>query len=231
MFSITFNGTTNEAHGLKVARRPSVPAPQKRASLITVPGRDGALIETDGAFDPIQIDIELNYTGADTALGAKFRAAKAWLQGSGNLAFSDDAEVFYKVLAMGITSHDRRAKNGADIVASAICEPYTYIVAGQTAKTTKGTVTNNYALSKPIYTITGNGTAKLTVNGNKLTCIVGQNMTIDTEKMMAYRQDGTVQNSQTSGASFEDLWLKPGSNTIALTSGFTISWVPNWRAL
>lgn len=231
MFNISFKGSTNEAHGLKIAKRPTVPAPQRRTSLITVPGRDGALLETDGAFEPIQIDIAMNYTGAETSLGDKFRAAKSWLRGSGLLTFSDDPTVFYKVIEMRITAHDRRARTGADLTASAICDPYTYILSGLTATTAKGTVANNYDTSKPIYTITGNGNATLTINGHALAANVGGNLTIDTDLMMAYRADGTLQNSQTSGASYEELWLVPGNNTIALTSGFSLSYIPNWRVL
>lgn len=229
MFYMTYNGTTNADHGLAVTTRPSIPAPQKRASLITVPGRDGALIETDGAFDPIQIDIALNYTG--TNLGDKFRAAKAWLQGSGELSFSDDSAVFYRVLAMTVSANNRRALYGADLTATAICDPYTYYTSGKTEITLASTITNNYAVAKPVYKITGTGTCVLKVNGNSLTCIVASNMTIDTDLMLAYKSDGTMQNSQTSGATFEDLWLVPGANTLSRTTGFTVKIAPNWRAL
>lgn len=232
MFTITFKGEKNTAHDLQVAARPSIPAPAKRATLLTVPGRDGALIETDGAYDPIEIAIELNYIAPDPAvMGAKFRDAKAWLTGSGDLAFSDDQEVFYRVLEMGITGHNRRADTGADITATAICEPYTYYIAGQTARTGGGSVNNPYDTAQPVYTITGNGVCTLTVNGNALRANVGQNLTIDTARLIAYRQDGAVQNAQTSGAGFDDLWLKPGANTISITSGFTLRYIPNWRAL
>ena len=229
MFTMTYNGTTNEAHNLMVSTRPSIPAPQRRETFVTVPGRDGALVETDGAYDPIQIDIALNYTG--TSLGDKFRAAKAWLQGSGELSFSDDSSVFYKVISMTVSANNRRALYGADLTATAICEPYTYLVSGKTQITLASNIANNYDVSKPLYEITGTGTCVLKVNGNSLTCTVASNMLIDTDLMLAYKSDGTMQNAATSGANFDDLWLTHGTNTLSKTGGFTVKLKPNWRVL
>lgn len=70
----------------------------------------------------------------------------------------------------------------------------------------------------------------LTVNGKKVTANVGQNLTIDTELMMAYREDGTIQNTALTG-DYEELFLQPGDNTITFSSGFIVSIVPRWRIL
>ena len=67
----------------------------------------------------------------------------------------------------------------------------------------------------------------LTVNGNEMTANVGQNLTIDTDLMIAYRQDGTLQNTAVTG-DYEDLYLVPGDNVISITSGFDLKIIPNW---
>ena len=67
----------------------------------------------------------------------------------------------------------------------------------------------------------------LMVNGNEMTANVGQNLTIDTDLMMAYRQDGTLQNTAVTG-DYEDLYLVPGDNVINITSGFDLKIIPNW---
>ena len=70
----------------------------------------------------------------------------------------------------------------------------------------------------------------LTVNGNKMTANVGQNLTIDTDLMIAYRTDGTSQNTEVTGE-YEDLWLPPGENSVSVTAGFSLTVIPNWRCL
>ena len=62
-----------------------------------------------------------------------------------------------------------------------------------------------------------------------MTANVAENLTIDTDRMIAYRSDGTLSNTKVSG-NYEDLYLKPGENKIEFTGG-TLAVVPNWRCL
>ena len=68
----------------------------------------------------------------------------------------------------------------------------------------------------------------LEVNGNRMTANVGQNLTIDTDRMVAYRQDGTLQNTAVTGK-YEDLYLTEGEIDIGISTGFDLKIIPNWR--
>ena len=71
----------------------------------------------------------------------------------------------------------------------------------------------------------------LKVNGKIMTVQnIGQNVTIDTERMITYRTDGTLANTSVNG-DYEDLYLNPGYNEIEVTDGFDVEIVPNWRCL
>ena len=70
----------------------------------------------------------------------------------------------------------------------------------------------------------------LTVNGNEIKANVGQNLTIDSDLMMAYRKDGIVMNTSVKG-DYDGLWLNAGDNTITITDGFELKIQPNWRCL
>lgn len=87
---------------------------------------------------------------------------------------------------------------------------------------------NRYFLSHPVYKITGEGVCTLTVNGKTMVANVGQNLTIDTERKLSYRLDNTIMNTSVTG-DYDDLYLLKGKNSIAITSGFRLKVIPNWR--
>lgn len=230
MFYITFNGKMNRALGVEVTTRPSIPAPDLRGEYTQVAGRDGSLLVTDGTYENIQIDVDMNFVRPEAKVGTSYRAVKNWLQGSGILRMSDDSEVFYRVKACGITANERASKVGSKFTASFICDPFTYYNSGASFMDVENAKLNPYMECWPVYYITGNGQCTLTVNGNEMTAMVGQNLTIDTEKMLAYQEDGTLQNTAVTG-DYEALALLPGENEIGVTSGFTLKVKPNYRSL
>ena len=236
MFEMAFNQTTASSHGLKVETRPSIPAPVMRGDFVQIAGRSGSLLVTDGTYEVITIPVVLNFVSWSknpNELGAKYREAKAWLMGSGNLSFSDDMDVFYKVISVAISSYERFRTAGR-IEAEFTCDPFTYFREGETyinIPTSGKTLTNNYPIeSRPLYHITGEGVCSITVNGKTITANVGQNLWIDCYKMFAYREDGTLMNTAVSG-DLDLLVLKPGDNSVKVSSGFTMEVAPWWRTL
>ena len=230
-FDITYQGTTGSSIGVYAVKRPSIPAPQKRADKVTVPGRDGALYIEDGAFEEIAFDVEFNFFSTDTQLAGKFRQLKEWLLKDGNrrLIFSDDNSVFYKILRIEMKNADRRAPQIYRQQVRFIADPYLYLTSGLT-EINPGTIANNqWVSSHPIYTITGNGQKTITVNSKTFVANVTTKMTIDTERMIALGNSGQNQSDLVTG-NYEDLYLKPGSNTVSINSG-TLKITPNWRTL
>ena len=69
----------------------------------------------------------------------------------------------------------------------------------------------------------------LTVNGKTMTADVGQKITIDTDRELAYRKD-KLSNTAVSGK-YDDLYLQEGENEITITEGFDLKIIPNWRCL
>lgn len=93
----------------------------------------------------------------------------------------------------------------------------------------KDVLWNQYLTCHPTYKITAEGMCTLTVNGNTMTANVGQNLTIDTDRMIAYRSDGTLNNTQVKG-NYEDMYLLNGENEISFSGG-ELKVIPNWRCL
>lgn len=230
MFNIDFNDKTNHDLGIMVTTRPSIPSPVERGEYIDIAGRDGSLLITDGTYENITIEVAMNFVRPPHQWMKTFREAKAWIKGGGKLRMSDDIEVFYKVKACGISSNDRTAKEGGHIVASFVCDPFSYFESGLIPIEGGGQINNPFMESHPIYKITGNGTCTLTVNGNDMVVTVGQNVTIDTDLMLSYREDGELVNSSVQG-DYKDLWMPSGMNSVSITNGFNLSVIPNWRTL
>ena len=111
-----------------------------------------------------------------------------------------------------------------------ICSPFEYIAEGKEFRSPKDVYFNPYDLSHPEYKITGEGICTLTVNGKTMKANIGQNLTINTDLMLAYREDGSIMNTSVTG-DYEDLYLKPGENSISVSSGFSLTVKPNWRCI
>lgn len=232
MFYFTLDGEPSFRHKITVAYRPDFPAPEPRYTDTQVPGRDGALTEFDGTYSDIAVDVEMNYITNPQNWHAAWREVKRYLLKGGirELRFSDDISFYYKCKKIVLGTNEREFRHTAAFTATFTLAPYEYLTDGKERYPYQVCAFNRYELCKPIYFITGEGMCTLTVNGNEMTANVGQNLTIDTDLQLAYRTDGTLQNTEVTG-NFDELYLLPGENTISVTDGFDLKIQPNWRCL
>jgi predicted phage tail component-like protein len=232
VYQITRNGKNNTHVGILVANRPSIPAPEYSYNEIDIPGRDGNLYEEIGNINDITISISFVFICDPSKWQDRFRNAKRWLleKKDNKLILGDDAGYFYKVKHTIINASERKVIESGEFDVDFICEGYNYLIEGQNKKSIKDVLYNPYAVCHPTYLITGEGRCTLNVNGRIMTANVGQNLTINTDLMLAYRTDGTMQNTAITG-DYEEMYLKEGDNTISLSNGFNIKIIPNWRCL
>lgn len=230
MFTISFKGKSCLEYKVFPSRRPDIPIPKKRINEIEIAGRDGILTETVGDYEQIIIPVEFNFREAAEIWNTTYRNIKKWLSGNGILEFSDDRNFCYKVLYITFKNEKRKMRKIGAFTAEFICDPYSYFKTGQETMESESARVNPGDVCHPIYKITGEGMCTLTVNGKSMTANVGQNLTIDTELMLAYRKDGTLNNAAVTG-NYEDLYLNPGENAISISPGFDLKIIPNWRCL
>lgn len=247
MVDLIYNGKSGREIAVALATRPSVPPPQKRGDWYDLGGVDGSMLSTDGTYENITIECQLNFVCPPEKVGNQYRRVKEWIRGSGELCFTDDPDVYYRVKAAQVAEFARRTKRGADMIAAFICDPYTYTKDGKlgiskafAANNTAAEISvfNPGAVAYPVYYISGGSStksAKLRVNSNTaFTVNRTDGIYIDTEKMMVYNSSG-AQNFASSG-DFDDLLL-PESNlatSIKITNNsaaVTLEVVPNWRML
>lgn len=232
MYSIFINRLNLAAIGFMITQRPDMPAPQRRFKEIEIPGRDGTLTIDEGTYDDIDLKVELNYVSHPDRWHERFRQIKMILRDAkgAQLRFSDDQGYFMKIKKCSLGTNERVLRVGGKMKATFTLDPFFYAESGLSEIHSWQTIMNNFDLSQPVYRITGEGMCTLTVNGKTMKANVGQNLIIDTSLRLAYRTDGTIQNTSVSG-SYEDLYLLPGLNNLSLSDGFSMAVQPNWRCI
>lgn len=231
MVDIQFNDILGSSFGIYMKNKPAIPAAQEMLQELSVPGRDGNLIIRKKTYESTKIQVNFNYIGKEERWGAIWRNAKCWLSATDKeLCFSDDPAVFYKISHVIIGENSKRGNRIGDFSAEFITKDgLSYLQIGKKEHEITE-LFNPGIFSKPIYKITGEGRCTITVNENTVITNISGDIIIDSEKMVAYRSDGTSQNTAISG-DYEDLYLKPGENLVTVTDGFTCKIIPNWRCL
>lgn len=229
MYTIMFNEETAEGYGVFVESRPSLPSAEENLQIHTLPGRDGDLYVRDGTVKDVEIPINFNFSSDPVYWMEKLRNVKRWLNSNGSrkLYFGDSPEWFYKVKNIVTGDCERRMKRKGSFTAVFVCEGYSYLEDGS-LKTNERRIYNEYDISHPIYYIRGEGVCTLTVNGRTMRANVGQNLTIDTDRKIAYKMDGTLTNTAVTG-DYEHLYLQRGENAITISGGFTLETQTNLR--
>lgn len=230
MFWTEYNNKRDVSLGILTARRPSIPPPQERVEEIEIPGRSGALTISEGLYNAISIPVEFNFLTAPDKWNEVFRSAKKWLSKPGKLRFSDDASVFYKCKYCVITDTERTTRRLGNFTAEFHCDPFTYLAEGEKEIQMEGILYNPGFTACPVYRITGEGNCTLTVNGYEFTANVGQEIIIDTDRQISYKNDGSSANVDVSG-DYPNLWLTEGDNSLSVSDGFEVNITPRWRYL
>lgn len=233
-YDITYKNISAQSLGVFVKERPSFPVPERNKTFTQIPGRSGSLVIDEGTYNDITVQIKFNFVNEDEdEIGNIFREAKAWLlsSGSGRLESSDDTGVFWLVKNVVITDSERTAKIGNSFTAEFRLDPYTYLKTGETEISLPAALYNQYEPTEPVYQIAGEGVCTITAGENTLTLNIGQTVTIDCPNRMIYHTTGGVRNNVALTGDIEDLFIPAGLFNISLSSGFTGTVKPNWRAV
>lgn len=227
---IEYNDLRGSSLKIFVKERPDIPAASLRTEEIKIPGRDGILLKTDGSFEPTDIKIKFNYIGEESRWGERWRTAQKWLSArNSKLFFSDDESVFFKISHVELDENERTSRRVGNFNAVfKTLDGLHYLRAGELEYSINDVKWNAHELAHPTYKIIGEGNCTLVVNGNEMKANITQNLTIDTDRMIAYRNDGVIKNTSVTGY-YDNLYLISGENKIEISKGFELKVIPNWR--
>lgn len=205
---------SNTITGLLIQSLPPISKPLMRTQIETIDGRDGDIITKLG-YSAYDKDMEIGLYGSfDINQIIKF------FDSDGIVTFSNEPDKFYKYEIVNQIDFERLIKFRTAKVTFHV-QPFKYEVdeLGVILTSSGETVTNKGNIySKPIFTISGEGTINLLLNGAQIFTIeLGDegHITIDSDKLEAYK-DGVLKNRLVTG-NYDNLKLNVGVNTIGWT--------------
>ncbi|WP_333678430.1 hypothetical protein [Muricomes intestini] len=200
---------------------------------IEVSNRAGTLTERTGTYSNTVITNELEFDCSCLAeYENKMQEIRRWLKKTRKVTYTDAEEKYFAVKKIEIDEEARLYGVFGNITVIFTCSPSTFFHDGDSEINilSGDSIYNAFSVAHPIYRISGEGMCTLIVNGKSIKANIGQNLTIDTDLMIAYREDGTLINTSIAG-NYEDIYLQEGNNSIAFSAGFTVKLVPKWRVL
>lgn len=237
----TFGGKSSDEFHLTVERLPTITAPEKRYTTITVPGRNGDLHREENAFRNYIQPYECWFRSPCAAAPEAAHAIKEWLLGSRGVQIlrdSYDPNYFRKAVYLGPMDMERLLNEYGRCVIQFSCQPQAFLCSGEQAVafSAAGVLRNPTAFSAlPMIKIYGADAGTVTV-GNVTVKIqeLTDVLTLDCESMNAYRQTGEGaaenKNNTISAPVFPE--LTAGDNAVSWTGGVErVEIIPRWWTL
>lgn len=218
-FFVIFNNTTDKNLGINAIKRPDIPVAERNITQITIEGRDGSLTKDDGTYKNIEIIVEYNFMDR-LDFNSKSRIIKSWITNikDNTLQFSDDLDFFYKVKYCRVDVINRVKKIKGTFKVTFICEPYSFLKDGLNEILNPSFIYNDsFIIAKPTIKVIGEGYVTLTINNKSVEINVGQELLIDTDLEICFKE-GVPNNISFEKGWYNYLYLLEGENTIDWTN-------------
>lgn len=240
MYGLKFNNTWSKDIGILVAQQPNIPIQSEKIDKISIPGRNGDLIEKQNAFEDITITVSCNFIDRFT-FWEKEVAIKKWLLNIKDykLTFSDNQGYFYKVKCINIDEIKRELRVIGRFDIKFTCDPFAYSYEGQKTITKMGQdseldLYNDGYDSLPYIKLFGNNPTTLMLTTEETTMYLFQSthideyIELDSELQDCYK--GTLNCNKLYSGTFPV--LKPGRNQLYWSGNATgLEIIPRWRQL
>lgn len=224
-----FKNINSRDKGLSILKLPPRIKPEIRGEMITIPGRDGFLFESEDAYNGKTLEIECTFLPPDNKtpqqIDTMIKEILVWLDGDGKLIFSDYPDYYYDAKVINAIPIERLFKRYRRFMLAFEVQPFAKsnnvitenIVAGSTQNVVVSTHLNitSYYKVKPILTLTGEGNIDISINNNIIHLSnLDRKIIIDTEMMNCVDEEGDNMNSYMTG---DFPTLEPGDNEFLIT--------------
>lgn len=208
--------------GISLLKIPPRTKPERRGELITVPGRNGFLFESEDAFNGKTLEIECTFLPPEgktkQEIDMLIQEILVWLDGSGDLIFSDYPNYFYEATIINAIPIERLFKRYRRFIVAFEVQPFSKmleptILPVVVADEQVVNVVSFYDTHPKIY-LEASGDIEIHINNTimHLTDLESP-IVIDSELMNVTDEIGTNMNSHMVG---DFPKLNPGENTISI---------------
>jgi len=220
-----YGGESSADYGMVVAEPPVFDRPARKQTVYKVPGRNGAQIIQQDAWEDIPRTYRVWLTdNKDKGLVEIIDAATAWLNsanGYQRLEDSFEPDTFRLAYYSGGADISNNLMQAGEANIRFTCRPERFFKTGEHPLDISGAdpifnPTRYTAL--PLIHIEGSGTVALTISGRQITADITDYINIDCETMNAYREPTEYKNDKISGT-FP--LLEPGVNAMLITGAIT----------
>ena len=209
---------------LMVNKLPLITKAAKDIEKIEIEGRDGFLTIDKGSYKGTIKLVECTIMNLE-----QLDFICSWLDGSGNVIFSNEPDKTYKATIINQIEFEKIAWVFHTLLIQFDCQPHKYSLANEViALQSAGTLYNSgTAISNPIIKVFGTGDVDLNINGNIVSLTsVDEYVTIDSDLIDCYK-DTVLKNNDMNG---EFPILEIGNNSISWIGTVSkIEITPNWR--
>ena len=224
---IVYGGESSADYGMVVSEAPAYERPNRKQTVYTVPGRNGAVVFQEDAWEDVQRSYNVWLAYDMDTLVDKVNAFEAMLnsmKGYQRLEDNFEPDVFRLAYYSGGDSFSNQMTAYGEATINFTCRAERFYKAGEfPVAVTNGMYLANPTkfTAKPLIYIKGTGTVTVNIGGNTISAELDDFITIDCETMNAYRDYlGTIENknSKISG-SFPQ--ITPGMNIVGITGSVT----------
>lgn len=243
-----FDGKSSMDFGLYISGDQTFNGPERNVSKVSIPGRSGDLIFSDGSFKNTDYSYDC-FIAYD--LDHKARELRSWLLSrNGYCRLEDDyhPEEYRMAAFKGPIDFDVHLLTAGETTLTFDCKPQRYLKIGEVKvpltryETQINIINPTYFDSKPIIRVGGNGTGTIKIvdeNANEQLITINNMATttddivIDSEIEQTYLESSNTWFNK--NVTFKDLtypYLSPGKNTITKTGSMIyINIIPRWFML
>ena len=222
---IVYGGESSTDYGMVVSEAPSFERPARKQTVYTVPGRNGAVVFQQDAWDDVSRSYKVWLADdPNKDLVDQVDAIEAWLNsqdGYQRLEDNFEPDIFRLAYFSGGIGFTNSLMQIGEASLKFTCRPERFYKEGEFPITViNGSKINNSTrfASKPLIHIEGSGSVTVSIEGVSIVASMTDYINIDCETMNAYRLPAENKNADISGT-FPT--IKPGVNSIGITGTVT----------
>lgn len=217
-----YKGKNSREMGISILKLPPRIKPDRRGEIINVPGRDGFLFESDDAYNSKNFEVECTFIPPDGYTQEKIDALimeiLVWLDGNGELIFSDYPNYYYDATIINAIPIERLFKRYRRFVVAFEVQPFskalTPTVITKSTKEEQVISVSSYYETPLKVNLVATGDVEIHVNDTIMHFTnIETPLIIDGELMNVTDENGVNMNNRMVG---DFPKLKPGENTISV---------------